>query len=187
MLEFDNPVSPHAGATLSIESDTPSLPQIVSGGETTFHYQLRHVLDVIAGRAQPLTGGEDARQQHARHRCHLPRRRPAAARTRRLRRESWLPRPVCEKVRSRARPGHHQLAFADLRRSRPGRRAGAARIHAVLSATRLGRTRRARDLGDAARHHVRGAARGAPHAARHRRGRHQQSARDHGVVGPRHG
>ena len=43
VLEFDNPVSPHAGATLSIESRTPSMPQIVSGGDTTFHYQLRHV------------------------------------------------------------------------------------------------------------------------------------------------
>lgn len=60
VLEFENPVSPHAGATLAIESDPPSTPQIVAGGETTFHYQLRHVLDVIAGRAQPLTGGEDA-------------------------------------------------------------------------------------------------------------------------------
>jgi len=60
VLEFDNPVSPHAGATLAIESDAPSVPQIVSGGDTTFHYQLRHVLEVIAGRAQPLTGGEDA-------------------------------------------------------------------------------------------------------------------------------
>jgi predicted dehydrogenase len=60
VLEFDNPVTPHSGATLSIETDAPSLPQIVSGGETTFHYQLRHVLDCIAGRAQPLTGGDDA-------------------------------------------------------------------------------------------------------------------------------
>jgi len=60
VLELDNPVSPHAGATLSIESDAASLPQIVSGGDTTFQYQLRHVLEVIAGRAQPLTGGEDA-------------------------------------------------------------------------------------------------------------------------------
>ncbi len=60
VLEIDNPVSPHAGATLSIESDVPSLPQIVSGGETTFHFQLRHVLEVIEGRVQPLTGGEDA-------------------------------------------------------------------------------------------------------------------------------
>jgi len=60
ILEMDNPVSPHAGATLSIESDAPTLPQIVSGGDTTFHYQLRHVLDVIDGRAQPLTGGADA-------------------------------------------------------------------------------------------------------------------------------
>ena len=60
VLEMDNPVSPHAGASLSIESDAPSSPQLVSGGETTFHYQLRHVLEVIEGRAQPLTGGEDA-------------------------------------------------------------------------------------------------------------------------------
>jgi predicted dehydrogenase len=60
VLELDNPVSPHAGATLSIESEAPALPQIVSGGDTTFQYQLRHVLEVIAGRARPLTGGEDA-------------------------------------------------------------------------------------------------------------------------------
>jgi predicted dehydrogenase len=59
-LEFENPVSPHSGATLAIESDHPAAPQIVAGGETTFHYQLRHVLEVIAGRAQPVTGGEDA-------------------------------------------------------------------------------------------------------------------------------
>jgi predicted dehydrogenase len=61
VLEIENPVSPHAGATLSIEGthDAPP-PHITSGGDTTFHYQLRHVLEVIAGRAQPLTGGEDA-------------------------------------------------------------------------------------------------------------------------------
>jgi predicted dehydrogenase len=60
VLEIDNPVSPHSGATLAIENEGPSLPQIVSGGETTFHHQLRHVLDCIEGRAQPLTGGDDA-------------------------------------------------------------------------------------------------------------------------------
>jgi predicted dehydrogenase len=60
VLEIDNPVSPHSGATLSIENDSPALPQIFSGGETTYHYQLRHVLDCIEGRAQPLTGGDDA-------------------------------------------------------------------------------------------------------------------------------
>ena len=32
----------------------------VSGGDTTFHYQLQHVIEVIKGRAQPLTGGDDA-------------------------------------------------------------------------------------------------------------------------------
>ena len=60
VLELDNPVSPHSGATLSIETSAPSAPQIVSGGDTTFQYQLRHVIEVIEGRAQPLTGGEDA-------------------------------------------------------------------------------------------------------------------------------
>jgi predicted dehydrogenase len=60
ILELDNPVTPHSGATLSIETDAPSVPQIVSGGETTFHFQLRHVIEVIEGRAAPLTGGNDA-------------------------------------------------------------------------------------------------------------------------------
>jgi len=60
VLEIENPVSPHSGATLSIESAGSALPQIVSGGDTTFHYQLRHVIEVIEGRAQPLTGGDDA-------------------------------------------------------------------------------------------------------------------------------
>lgn len=59
-LELDNPVSPHSGATLSIETDAPLLPQIVSGGDTTYHYQLRHVLEVIEGREPPITGGDDA-------------------------------------------------------------------------------------------------------------------------------
>ena len=60
VLEIENPVSPHAGATLSIESPNSPMPQIVSGGDTTFHFQLRHILEVLEGRAQPLTGGDDA-------------------------------------------------------------------------------------------------------------------------------
>jgi predicted dehydrogenase len=60
MLELDTPVSPHSGSTLSIESSNVSMPVIVSGGETTFQYQLRHVIEVIEGRASPLTGGDDA-------------------------------------------------------------------------------------------------------------------------------
>jgi predicted dehydrogenase len=59
-LELDNPVTPHAGSTLTIESAASPMPQIVSGGDTTFHYQLRHVIQVIEGRVQPLTGGDDA-------------------------------------------------------------------------------------------------------------------------------
>lgn len=60
VLEIENPVSPHSGATLSIDAENAPPPQITSGGDTTFHYQLRHVLEVIAGRAEPLTGGDDA-------------------------------------------------------------------------------------------------------------------------------
>jgi predicted dehydrogenase len=60
MLELDNPVSPHSGATLSVETAAASMPKMISGGDTTFHFQLRHVIDVIEGRAQPLTGGRDA-------------------------------------------------------------------------------------------------------------------------------
>ena len=60
VLELDNPVSPHSGSTLSIESANSPMPQIVSGGDTTFHFQLRHVIEVIEGRAEPLTGGDDA-------------------------------------------------------------------------------------------------------------------------------
>jgi predicted dehydrogenase len=60
VLELDNPVSPHAGATLTIESANGPMPQLVSGGDTTFHYQLKHVIEVIKGRVQPLTGGDDA-------------------------------------------------------------------------------------------------------------------------------
>ena len=60
VLEIENPVSPHSGATLSIDAPDAPMPQIVSGGDTTFMYQLRHVLEVIEGRAEPLTGGDDA-------------------------------------------------------------------------------------------------------------------------------
>jgi predicted dehydrogenase len=60
VLDMENPVSPHSGATLSIDGANALMPQIVSGGDTTFHYQLRHVLEVIEGRTAPLTGGNDA-------------------------------------------------------------------------------------------------------------------------------
>ena len=60
VLELDNPVSPHSGSTLSIESADSPMPDLVSGGDTTFHFQLRHIIEVIEGRAQPLTGGDDA-------------------------------------------------------------------------------------------------------------------------------
>ena len=61
-----------------------SMPQLVSGGDTTFHYQLEHVIEVIKGRVQPLTGGDDAIGNMRAHRRHLPRRGPEAARPARL-------------------------------------------------------------------------------------------------------
>ncbi|MEP7312362.1 MAG: Gfo/Idh/MocA family oxidoreductase [Pseudomonadota bacterium] len=60
LLILENPISPHRGATLSIESNESLPTQIVSGGDTTYQYQLQHVLECLEGRAQPLTGGEDA-------------------------------------------------------------------------------------------------------------------------------
>ena len=60
VLEIENPVTPHAGATLSIDAPNAPMPQIVSGGETTFLFQLRQILEVIEGRAEPITGGDDA-------------------------------------------------------------------------------------------------------------------------------
>jgi predicted dehydrogenase len=60
VLELENPVTPHNGATLSVDAPGGHAPELVSGGDSTFHYQLRHVIDVIEGRAAPLTGGDDA-------------------------------------------------------------------------------------------------------------------------------
>ena len=127
--------------------DAPSMPQIVSGGDTTFHFQLRHVIEVIEGRAQPLTGGDDAignmRAIDAIYRAAgLQAARPARLTADRM---------SCRAIRPRARSGHHQLAFAVVRRRRPGRRAGPARIHAALSAARAGSNTTPSRSGDSQR------------------------------------
>jgi predicted dehydrogenase len=54
-----NPVAPHAGNELVIETGDGTVREEV-GGETTYAYQLRHVRDVLNGRAEPLIGGSDA-------------------------------------------------------------------------------------------------------------------------------
>jgi predicted dehydrogenase len=59
-LDFINPLAPFRGYQISVTSkgQTRTLPE--TRGESTYHYQLSHTLDVLAGRAAPLTGGEDA-------------------------------------------------------------------------------------------------------------------------------
>jgi predicted dehydrogenase len=54
-----NPVAPHAGNELIIETDSGTTREEVEG-ETTYVYQLRHLDDVLNDRADPLTGGSDA-------------------------------------------------------------------------------------------------------------------------------
>ncbi|MBY9068465.1 Gfo/Idh/MocA family oxidoreductase [Hyphomonas sp. WL0036] len=59
ILRANNPIHPTLGNSISIQRGT-DITRYTTDGETTFDYQLAHVLDVIAGKAEPLTGGEDA-------------------------------------------------------------------------------------------------------------------------------
>lgn len=59
ILRATNPLHPSRGHSISIQRGGKITRYSVSG-ETTYDYQLAHMLDVIAGRATPLTGGEDA-------------------------------------------------------------------------------------------------------------------------------
>jgi len=54
-----NPLSPHGGHELIVETANGRRSEELPG-ETTYHHQLRHVIRVLAGNAQPLTGGADA-------------------------------------------------------------------------------------------------------------------------------
>lgn len=54
-----NPLSPHGGHELIVDTNDGKRREELSG-ETTYHHQLRHVISVLAGDAQPLTGGADA-------------------------------------------------------------------------------------------------------------------------------
>ncbi|MCA8901531.1 MAG: Gfo/Idh/MocA family oxidoreductase [Hyphomonas sp.] len=58
-LKYVNPVAPHLGHEIEIHSGGRIEKDIVPG-ETTYDHQLAHVMDVLAGRAKPLTGGADA-------------------------------------------------------------------------------------------------------------------------------
>lgn len=59
ILRAVNPIHPSFGNSLSIQKGREITRYSVDGG-ATYDYQLAHVMDVIAGRTAPLTGGEDA-------------------------------------------------------------------------------------------------------------------------------
>jgi predicted dehydrogenase len=58
-LEIVNPIHPHRGHTITTIINGASRT-LTAPGQTTYDHQLAHVMDVLAGRAQPLTGGRDA-------------------------------------------------------------------------------------------------------------------------------
>ncbi len=58
-LSVINPLAPHVGHELIVETPAERRTETVDG-ETTYHHQLRHVVDVINNGATPLTGGADA-------------------------------------------------------------------------------------------------------------------------------
>ena len=58
-LTVVNPLAPHSGHEIQVEATGSTNPETVDGNSTYWH-QLVHVLDVLAGRAEPITGGADA-------------------------------------------------------------------------------------------------------------------------------
>ena len=58
-LTVQNPLSPHTGHRLTVESDGNRRSESVDGG-TTYAHQLAHVIDVLASRTAPVTGSADA-------------------------------------------------------------------------------------------------------------------------------
>lgn len=58
-LTVVNPLAPHVGHELVLQSGSEYETETVQG-DTTYHHQLRHVVDVIEGNAAQLTGGTDA-------------------------------------------------------------------------------------------------------------------------------
>lgn len=59
ILRAMNPLHPTFGNSISIQRGR-EITRYTVDGETTYDYQLAHLMDVIAGHATPLTGGEDA-------------------------------------------------------------------------------------------------------------------------------
>ena len=53
-----NPLAPHAGNSLTLDTVDGRRSEEVPG-QSTYYHQLEWMLDVIAGRKEPLTGGRD--------------------------------------------------------------------------------------------------------------------------------
>jgi predicted dehydrogenase len=58
-LRYVNPVQPHRGHSLHVRRGM-SRERLSLEAQTTYDYQLGHVMDVLAGRSPALTGGADA-------------------------------------------------------------------------------------------------------------------------------
>ena len=58
-LSVTNPIAPHMGHELVLETPQDVIREEVAGG-TTYYHQLQHLRDVLNGEASPLTGGDDA-------------------------------------------------------------------------------------------------------------------------------
>lgn len=59
VLRAMNPLHPSMGHWISVQRGS-KVNRYTVDGQTTFDHQLAHVVDVISGRAAPLTGDEDA-------------------------------------------------------------------------------------------------------------------------------
>ncbi|MEO0983812.1 MAG: Gfo/Idh/MocA family oxidoreductase [Pseudomonadota bacterium] len=58
-LTVVNPIAPHFGHEIRLTRDGETQSETVDG-MTTYDHQLAHVIDVLGGRAAPITGGADA-------------------------------------------------------------------------------------------------------------------------------
>ncbi|GAB5487538.1 MAG: Gfo/Idh/MocA family oxidoreductase [Parasphingorhabdus sp.] len=58
-IDFVNPLAPHIGHKITITTGEEKRSKVAED-KTTYACQLEHVLNVLAGAAQPLTGGGDA-------------------------------------------------------------------------------------------------------------------------------
>ena len=58
-MTLANPIAPHNGNTIIVETDEMSYEDTVAG-ESTYYYQLQHFIAAVDGSEAPLTGSEDA-------------------------------------------------------------------------------------------------------------------------------